>query len=648
MKYRLPSPSRHAALMLVTALRDGRDPFPAAAAIAAKAASGGQPALLIELREGRPRRAGVFSTALSRGLAEIVNASGVGCEAVARGSFCSVTLPLDAAVAGDVVGELAGLLPEGALCVVSAPGAAFRALAEMEAVKATSAVLVAELPRERAAAALTCKDLSARGIRCRVWKPGTGVLAATLAGAGLAPPGRTGELAAGMLAKLAGVRGERGQVTVLMTGFLLVAVLVAVALAALGGALTGKGRMQRAADLAAVSAARSLRDDLPRRLSPATVNGVPNPFHLSRGRYLARARAAAVRGAAANGAGPWRVRVRFPGAVSPAPLLAEVRLRGRWGDQPVAVLARAEARMPLAGLAGASLPAASTSARGGGYSGPLATRQGRQMRPDVALAFDHMAAAAQADGHSLIISSAFRSDAEQAVLFAANPDPKWVAPPGTSLHRCGTELDLGPASAYGWLAANAARFGYTIRYPWEPWHAGFDAGPPPCSAAANAARFRDGDGLIAASAGMPGYVPGWLTPHLERAAGRWGVSLPLLAAQLQAESNFDPDAVSPVGAQGIAQFMPGTAAAYGLRDPFDPAQAVMAQAHLMADLLRQFGGSVELALAAYNAGPGAVAPCMCVPSFPETIAYVAKITALLSGAATGLTPSPPLEVRLIE
>ena len=64
----------------------------------------------------------------------------------------------------------------------------------------------------------------------------------------------------------------------------------------------------------------------------------------------------------------------------------------------------------------------------------------------------------------------FRSDAEQAILFARHPDPKWVARPGTSLHRNGTELDLGPPAAYGWLAANARRFHFTQRYSWETWH----------------------------------------------------------------------------------------------------------------------------------------------------------------------------------
>jgi LAS superfamily LD-carboxypeptidase LdcB len=94
---------------------------------------------------------------------------------------------------------------------------------------------------------------------------------------------------------------------------------------------------------------------------------------------------------------------------------------------------------------------------GGGYSGPLACRQRKPMRPDVARAFDRLAAAARADGIHLIVTSGYRSDAEQADLHKRHPDPKWVAPPGKSLHRLGTELNLGPRSAYGWLAQNAER-----------------------------------------------------------------------------------------------------------------------------------------------------------------------------------------------
>jgi soluble lytic murein transglycosylase-like protein len=91
--------------------------------------------------------------------------------------------------------------------------------------------------------------------------------------------------------------------------------------------------------------------------------------------------------------------------------------------------------------------------------------------------------------------------------------------------------------------------------------------------------------------------------------------------------------------------MPGTAAAYGLGDPTDAAAAIDAQAHLMRDLLRQFG-SVALALAAYNAGPARVAACGCVPPIPETTAYVAAILGLMGGAGdpTGITG---LEIRLV-
>ena len=111
-----------------------------------------------------------------------------------------------------------------------------------------------------------------------------------------------------------------------------------------------------------------------------------------------------------------------------------------------------------------------------------------------------------------------------------------------------------------------------------------------------------------------------------------------------AESNFNPFAVSPAGAQGIAQFMPSTAAAYGLDDPFDPVAAIDAQAHLMSDLIRQFG-SPQLALAAYNAGPAPVEACHCVPPIPETQAYVSRILALLGGA--GALALPSFEVRLV-
>jgi hypothetical protein len=284
-------------------------------------------------------------------------------------------------------------------------------------------------------------------------------------------------------------------------------------------------------------------------------------------------------------------------------------------------------------------------ASGGGYSGPLAERQGTGMRPDVAEAFDRMAAAASGAGVALAINSGFRSDAEQAVLFAANPNPTMVAPPGQSLHRCGTELDIGPPAAYAWLASNATRFGFAQRYSWEPWHYGFASGPEPCSAEGNHVTPGGGDPDAGLGGSLPSFVPQQFRAAILRSAMKWNVSAAMLAAQLYAESNFDPNAGSPAGAQGIAQFMPSTAAAYGLADPYDPDQAIDAQGHLMSDLLKQFG-SPDLALAAYNAGPGAVSPCNCIPDYPETQAYVAKILGLLGGV--GAIVPMPMEVELVK
>ena len=434
------------------------------------------------------------------------------------------------------------------------------------------------------------------------------------------------------------LRPERGQALVLVLGAMAGIVAGALLLGALGKALGAKSHAQRAADLAAVSAARTMLEAYPRLFQPAFLSdGVPNPSHLSREQYLALARGTAVRAATLNGARLDQADVSFPDASSFAPLRVSVVLRERTrlrvsgrDRRDLAVVARATAA--LVPGAGGGYPGV---ASGGGYTGPLAYRQGKGMRPDVAPAFDRMAAAAKQEaGIDLIIVSAYRSDAEQARLYAAHPDPHWVAPPGQSLHRFGTELDLGPPSAYAWLARNAGRFHFVQRYPWEPWHFGYTL---------NAGTTSVGFGGAGGERSLPDFVPAGLEPMIARAAQRWNVSAALLAAQLYAESNFNPFAVSGAGAQGIAQFMPGTALAYGLANPFDPATAIDAQAHLMRDLLRQFA-SVPLALAAYNAGAGRVAACGCIPPLPETQAYVARILGLLGGAGDGFSP---LEVRLV-
>jgi Transglycosylase SLT domain/D-alanyl-D-alanine carboxypeptidase len=437
--------------------------------------------------------------------------------------------------------------------------------------------------------------------------------------------------------------GQEGQASLMMLALVSALLAGTLILFAFGNALGARGHHQRAADLAAVSAAQVMRDLYARLFEPPFLeSGEPNPRHLEEQSYLELARAAAVRGAQRNGARVRPADVGFPGGTF-APTRVTVQVRGEarvriGGNHRSRVPARASATAELSPGPGFAMPA---SARGGGYDGPLSYRQGKPMRPDVAPAFDRMAAAAREEaGLFLSVTSGFRSDAEQARLFAAHPDPKWVAPPGESLHRYATELDLGPRDAYGWLAANATRFGFLQRYSWEPWHYGYTRSPGSSSVGFGA---RGGDG--SATRGVQSFVPARFAPLIIRAAQRWSVSAQLLAAQLYAESGFNPFARSAAGAQGIAQFMPGTAEAMGLLDPFDPDAAINAQAHLMRDLLGRFG-SVPLALAAYNAGPGAVAACGCIPPYPETRDYVTKILGLLGAA--GEVGLGELEVRLVE
>jgi hypothetical protein len=118
------------------------------------------------------------------------------------------------------------------------------------------------------------------------------------------------------------------------------------------------------------------------------------------------------------------------------------------------------------------------------------------------------------------------------------------------------------------------------------------------------------------------------TPYAQlfTAAGkRYGVDPALLSAVAKAESAYRPDAVSPAGARGLMQLMPGTARDLAV-DPDVPSQAVDGAARLLAGHLRTFNGRVDLALAAYNAGPGAVRKYGGVPPFDETRTYVQRVT----------------------
>jgi soluble lytic murein transglycosylase-like protein len=107
-------------------------------------------------------------------------------------------------------------------------------------------------------------------------------------------------------------------------------------------------------------------------------------------------------------------------------------------------------------------------------------------------------------------------------------------------------------------------------------------------------------------------------------AAAHGLDPKLLHAVLIVESAYDPRAVSPAGARGLAQLMPGTAADLGVRDPFDPAENVRGGGQYLATMLSRYR-DVRLALAAYNAGPGRVDRTRGVPAIPETQAYVRDV-----------------------
>jgi soluble lytic murein transglycosylase-like protein len=119
---------------------------------------------------------------------------------------------------------------------------------------------------------------------------------------------------------------------------------------------------------------------------------------------------------------------------------------------------------------------------------------------------------------------------------------------------------------------------------------------------------------------------GAFSPLIAAAAARHHVDPALVQAVVSAESGGDPQATSPAGAMGLMQLMPGTARSLGVADPYDPSQNVEAGTRYLADLTRRFG--LEKGIAAYNAGPGAVARHDGVPPYRETKAYVQKVLRL--------------------
>jgi soluble lytic murein transglycosylase-like protein len=178
----------------------------------------------------------------------------------------------------------------------------------------------------------------------------------------------------------------------------------------------------------------------------------------------------------------------------------------------------------------------------------------------------------------------------QALLSALDTDPS--ADPSTG---------SAPVPAYGTTAAV------------------FGAASPPAYPTASATSF---GAAPAATSCAPTY-----DGEIQAAAAREGVDPALVRAVISHESGFDPNATSPAGAQGLMQLMPSTAAGLGVTNPYDPAQSIAGGTHLLRTLLDRYHGDLGSAVAAYNAGAGAVDRYGGVPPYAETQAYVRNVLA---------------------
>jgi soluble lytic murein transglycosylase-like protein len=135
----------------------------------------------------------------------------------------------------------------------------------------------------------------------------------------------------------------------------------------------------------------------------------------------------------------------------------------------------------------------------------------------------------------------------------------------------------------------------------------YQAGTTPEASAAGSSQSGEYEGLIA------------------QAAQRYGLDPAVLHGLIQQESGFDPSAQSSAGASGLTQLMPGTASSLGVANPLDPSESIEGGARYLSQLMTQFGGNTSEALAAYNAGPGAVTQYGGVPPYAETQSYVTKV-----------------------
>ena len=382
-----------AGLIAVTALPGAGGGVAVAAALAVAAArrSAAPDGVVLCEVGGTVRRPTLVSSTAARALESRLRGE---VRAAARGAVCWVGLGADAWRE-----ELELCRDAGASLVVTflEPGR-WRELVGDPDAGARGAVVRADLPGGRALAGLVAADLRRSGIAVGVVVRGPGLVATRRALAGIEPGGTLGARARRLAMRLLG--DATGQALPLVLGLTLAVVLAGLFLALLGSAATSGARLQRAADLAAVSAARSMRDDHDRLFLPARLpSGRANPAHLSEPEYRERARSAAAAALRANGVEGVESRVSFAGAAF-APNRVRVALNARveldeTRPESVRTAAVAEAYPPAAAgppaapgrrhgrrlLRSALLPPGQADAAGRGGGVRPARRRRRPRRP---------------------------------------------------------------------------------------------------------------------------------------------------------------------------------------------------------------------------------------------------------------------------